>query len=47
MDCDPYMPFIALRRIAQSKGGIAKVANAARIERETLYLAVSTPSTMG
>lgn len=32
---------VALRRIAESRGGIAKVAKAAGIERESLYRALS------
>jgi len=32
---------IALRRIAEARGGIAKVAKAAGIERESLYRALS------
>jgi probable addiction module antidote protein len=32
---------IALRRIAKARGGIAKVAKAAGIEREGLYRALS------
>jgi probable addiction module antidote protein len=32
---------IALRRIAEASGGIAKVAKAAGIERESLYRALS------
>lgn len=38
---DPHVLLIALRRIAESKGGIAKVAKAAGIERESLYRALS------
>ena len=38
---DPKVLLIALRRIAESKGGIAKVAKAAGIERESLYRALS------
>ncbi len=33
---------IALRRIAEARGGLAKVAKAAGIERESLYRALST-----
>jgi probable addiction module antidote protein len=36
---------IALRRIAESRGGIAKVAKAAGIERESLYRALSVRGT--
>jgi probable addiction module antidote protein len=39
---DPRVMLIALRRIAESRGGIAKVAKAAGIERESLYRALST-----
>ena len=35
------MLLIALRRIAEARGGIAKVAKAAGIERESLYRALS------
>ncbi|HEU5233072.1 MAG TPA: addiction module antidote protein [Terriglobales bacterium] len=38
---DPKVLLIALRRIAESRGGIAKVAKAAGIERESLYRALS------
>jgi probable addiction module antidote protein len=38
---DPRVLLIALRRIAESKGGIAKIAKAAGIERESLYRALS------
>jgi probable addiction module antidote protein len=38
---DPGVLLIALRRIAQARGGIAKVAKAAGIERESLYRALS------
>jgi probable addiction module antidote protein len=38
---DPRVMLIALRRIAESRGGIAKVAKPAGIERESLYRALS------
>jgi probable addiction module antidote protein len=38
---DPGVLLIALRRIAEARGGIAKVAKAAGIERESLYRALS------
>lgn len=38
---DPAVLLLALRRIAESKGGIAKVAKAAGVERESLYRALS------
>ncbi|MFZ0774206.1 MAG: addiction module antidote protein [Candidatus Sulfotelmatobacter sp.] len=38
---EPAVLLIALRRIAEAKGGIAKVAKAAGIERESLYRALS------
>lgn len=38
---DPQILLIALRRIAESRGGIAKVAQEAGIERESLYRALS------
>lgn len=38
---EPSVLLIALRRIAEAKGGIAKVAKAAGIERESLYRALS------
>jgi probable addiction module antidote protein len=40
-DDDPGVFLIALRRIAQARGGIAKVAKAAGVERESLYRALS------
>jgi probable addiction module antidote protein len=36
------VPLIALRRIAEARGGVAKVAKAAGIERESLYRALSS-----
>ena len=38
---DPGAFLIALRRVAEARGGIAKVAKAAGIERESLYRALS------
>src|SRR6266700_3261579 len=38
---EPQVLLIALRRIAEARGGIAKVAKAAGIERESLYRALS------
>ena len=38
---DPRVLLIVLRQIAESKGGIAKVAKAAGIQRESLYRALS------
>jgi len=38
---EPHVLLIALRRIAEARGGIAKVAKAAGIERESLYRALS------
>src|SRR5437660_8431580 len=48
---EPRVLLIALRRIAEARGGIAKVAKAAGIERESLYRALSAhgnprPSTL-
>ena len=40
-DDEPVVLLIALRRIAEARGGIAKVAKAAGIERESLYRALS------
>jgi len=39
---EPAVLLIALRRIAEARGGIAKVAKAAGIERESLYRALSS-----
>jgi probable addiction module antidote protein len=39
---DPRVLLIALRRIAEARGGIAKVAKAAGVERESLYRALSS-----
>ncbi len=38
---EPAVLLVALRRIAEARGGIAKVAKAAGIERESLYRALS------
>ncbi|MGB7602359.1 MAG: addiction module antidote protein, partial [Candidatus Sulfotelmatobacter sp.] len=38
---EPRVLLNALRRIAEARGGIAKVAKAAGIERESLYRALS------
>jgi probable addiction module antidote protein len=38
---EPAVLLIALRHIAEARGGIAKVAKAAGIERESLYRALS------
>jgi probable addiction module antidote protein len=38
---EPRVLLIALRRVAEARGGIAKVAKAAGIERESLYRALS------
>ncbi len=38
---EPRVLLVALRRIAEARGGIAKVAKAARVERESLYRALS------
>jgi probable addiction module antidote protein len=38
---EPRVLLIALRHIAEARGGIAKVAKAAGIERESLYRALS------
>ena len=38
---EPRVLLIALRRIAEARGGIAKVAKAAGVERESLYRALS------
>src|SRR5438477_6685019 len=39
---EPKVLLIALRRIAEARGGLAKIAKAAGIERESLYRALST-----
>jgi probable addiction module antidote protein len=38
---EPKVLLIALRQIAEARGGIARVAKAAGIERESLYRALS------
>jgi probable addiction module antidote protein len=38
---EPKVLLLALRRLAEAKGGLAKVAKAAGIERESLYRALS------
>ena len=38
---EPGMLLIALRRVAEAHGGIAKVAKAAGVQRESLYRALS------
>jgi len=38
---EPKVLLIALRHLAEAKGGIAKVAKAAHVERESLYRALS------
>ena len=38
---EPKVLLMALRHVAEAKGGIAKVAKAAGIERESLYRALS------
>ncbi len=38
---EPGVLLIALRQVAEAKGGLAKVAKAAGIERESLYRALS------
>jgi probable addiction module antidote protein len=40
-DDEPGVLLVALRRVAEARGGIAKVAKAAGIERESLYRALS------
>lgn len=39
---EPKVLLIALRRIAEARGGIAQVAKAAGVERESLYRALSS-----
>ena len=39
---EPRVLLIALRRVAEARGGMAKVAKAAGIERESLYRALSS-----
>jgi probable addiction module antidote protein len=38
---EPKVLLLALRRLAEARGGLAKVAKAAGIERESLYRALS------
>ncbi|MCE9551775.1 MAG: putative addiction module antidote protein [Planctomycetes bacterium] len=38
---EPQVLLIALRQITEARGGIAKIAKAAGIERESLYRALS------
>ncbi len=38
---DPAVLLIALRHVAEARGGLAKIAKAAGIERESLYRALS------
>ena len=38
---DPRVLLVALRRVAEARGGVAKVAKAAGVERESLYRALS------
>ena len=38
---DPEVLLIALRQVAKARGGVAKVAKAAGLERESLYQALS------
>jgi probable addiction module antidote protein len=38
---EPQVLLIALRRVAEARGGVAKIARAAGIERESLYRALS------
>ena len=38
---EPQVLLVALRHVAEARGGIAKIAKAAGIERESLYRALS------
>ena len=38
---EPRVLLVALRRVAEARGGVAKVAKAAGVERESLYRALS------
>jgi probable addiction module antidote protein len=38
---EPRVLLVALRHIAEARGGVAKVAKAAGVERESLYRALS------
>jgi probable addiction module antidote protein len=40
-DDEPRVVLVALRHIAEARGGIARVAKAAGIQRESLYRALS------
>jgi probable addiction module antidote protein len=40
-DGDPHVLLIALRRIAEARGGAAKIARLAGVERESLHRALS------
>jgi len=39
---EPQALLVALRRVAEARGGVAKVARAAGVERESLYRALSS-----
>jgi probable addiction module antidote protein len=41
-DEEPQVLLIALRRLAEARGGLAKIAKAAGIQRESLYRALSS-----
>jgi len=38
---EPEVLLIALRRVAEARGGVAKIAKAAGVQRESLYRALS------
>ena len=38
---EPQALLVALRRLAEAKGGVAKIAKTAGVERESLYRALS------
>jgi probable addiction module antidote protein len=38
---EPRVLLVALRRIAEARGGVARIAKAAGVERESLYRALS------
>lgn len=38
---EPEVLLVALRRVAEARGGVAKIAKAAGVERESLYRALS------
>jgi probable addiction module antidote protein len=42
---EPGVLLVALRRVAEAKGGVAKVAKAAGVEHESLYRALSARAT--